>query len=100
MTENELLTGVLDVCRLLGWRTIHLRPARSATSWRTAVHGVGFPDVLAVRGSRIVAAELKVGRKQLTAEQGRWLTDLAAAGADCHVWRETDYPDGIVEALR
>jgi hypothetical protein len=102
MTETDLLRGVLDIAKVYGWRTLHVRPARTAHGWRTAVSGdgIGWPDVVAVRGSRIVAAELKAERGRLTPDQDRWLYDLAAAGVDVHVWRPSDYPDGVVEALR
>ena len=70
--------------------------------WRTTVagDGVGFVDVFAVRGSRIIGVELKVGRGKVTPEQAAWLEALQAAGVECHVWREADYPERILEALR
>jgi hypothetical protein len=102
MTENDLLRGVLDLARILGWRTIHIRPARTAHGWRTAVQGdgIGWPDVVAVRGSRIVAAELKASKGRTTPEQDAWLEALAATGAETHVWKPEHYPDAIAEALR
>jgi hypothetical protein len=102
MTEADLLRGVLDLCRVLGWRTLHVRPARTAHGWRTAVQGdgAGFPDVLALRGDCIVAAELKADRGNLTDEQRDWLAAFAASGADVHVWRPVDYPDAIAAVLR
>ena len=102
MSESDLLQGVLDMSRALGWRTVHIRRARTALSWRTAVSGdgIGWPDLFAVRGSRIVAGELKVGRGRVTPEQAAWLDALRAAGVECHVWREADFPDRVLEALR
>lgn len=102
MSESDLLVGVLDACRMLGYRTLHIRPARAAGSWRTAVQGggIGFPDVLAIRGKKLVVAELKSSKGRLSDEQDRWLSDFAIAGADCYVWRPSDYPDRILEALR
>lgn len=102
MSEADLLAGVLDIFARLGWRTLHVRPARTATSWRTAVSGagVGFPDVLAVRGRRLVVVELKSATGQLTDAQDQWLSDFAATGADVYVWRPADYPDRILEALK
>lgn len=102
MAESDLLTGVLDIARAYQWRTIHVRPGRTAHGWRTAISGdgVGFPDLLAVRGDRIVVAELKVGRRALTDEQRTWLAAFAAVGAEAHVWRDTDYPDDIAAVLR
>ena len=102
MTENDLLTGVLDIARLTGWRTVHFRPGRTAHGWRTSVQGdgKGFLDVLALRGDRIIVAELKSARGRLTAEQGDWLAAWRATGADVHIWTPADYPDAIAAVLR
>lgn len=102
MAEGDLLRGVLDLCRVLGWRTIHIRPARTAYGWRTPVQGdgEGWPDLFAVRGDRAIAAELKADRGRTTSEQDAWLAALEAAGVETHTWRPADYPDAIAEVLR
>ena len=102
MTENDLLAGVLDILRVTGWRSIHVRPGRVAHGWRTAVSGdgTGWPDVFAVRGSRAIAAELKSGLGRLTPEQVAWLAALGDAGIETHVWNPAMYPDQIAEVLR
>jgi hypothetical protein len=102
MTEAELQAAVLELLDLLGWRAVHVRPARTAHGWRTPLQGptaVGFPDILAVRRDRVLGAELKSARGALTAEQERWLDDLSHAGVECHVWRPTDWTDGAIEAV-
>lgn len=102
MTENDLLSGTLDLARLLGWRTIHVRPGRVAHGWRTTVSGdgIGWPDVFAVRGARVIAAELKTKRGRLTDEQAAWLEALETAGVETHIWRPEHYPDLIAAVLR
>ena len=82
MSESDLLTGVLDLLRLYGWRCIHVRPGRVAHGWRTAVSGdgIGWPDLFAVRGSRLIAAELKTDRGRVTTEQAAWLEALGGCG--------------------
>jgi hypothetical protein len=102
MTEAELTAAVLELLDLFGWRAIHARPARTAHGWRTPLQGptaIGFPDILAVRGDRILAAELKVGRNTVTPEQAVWLAVLAQAGAEAHEWRETEWTDGTIERV-
>lgn len=99
-TEADFQASVVDAARLLGWRVHHQRPARTATGWRTAVTGdVGFPDLVLVRGGRLVVAELKSARGWVTVEQQAWLADLEAAGVEVHVWRPGDW-DEVVAVLR
>lgn len=102
LSEADLQRGVLDMARVLGWRSLHLRPARTAHGWATAVSGdgVGFPDLLLARGPRLVVAELKSDRGRLTDEQLAWLEALSDAGAETYIWRPGDYPDRIAEVLR
>ena len=102
MTEDDLLCGVLNTLRLFRWRTLHVRPARTLHGFRTPLQGdgIGWPDVLAVRGDRMIAAELKSDHGRLTPEQTAWLDALRDAGAEVHVWRPADYPDRIVGLVR
>ena len=39
MTEEQLLTAVMDLAKFAGWRVTHFRPARTGRGWRTAVQG-------------------------------------------------------------
>lgn len=56
MTEQQLLANVLDLCRLLGLRTAHFRPAQTAHGWRTPVSGdgQGWPDLVIVGAGGIL----------------------------------------------
>lgn len=56
------------VVRLLtdnGYRVYHTHDSRRSEA--------GFPDLLAIRGPRLLAIELKVGRRRVTDEQREWL---------------------------
>lgn len=88
MTESELLSVVLETAALFGWRTAHFRPAMTTHGWRTAVSGdgKGFPDLVLVRGHRLLAIELKSARGTVTADQAAWLEVLRPV-ASVHVWR-------------
>ena len=94
ITESEFLDQVLQYAALRRWRTAHFRPARTVDGWRTAVagDGKGFPDLLLCR-ERIVVAELKVGRNQLTGEQRQWLMWFEAAGIPAYTWRPDDWAE-------
>ena len=101
ITEAGFTQAVIAFARLHGWRTLHMRPARTAKGWRTPVagDGVGFPDLLMCRGDEVIASELKVGKNKLSAAQQDWITALEAAGVKVYCWRETDWPD-IESVLR
>ena len=95
MTERDFTGAVLEACRLFGWRTLHVRPARSDRGWRTPLQGdgQGWPDVFAVRGSRAIAAELKSERGRLGPGQREWLAALELAGVEIYTWRPSSWPE-------
>ena len=99
LSEAEFTRMVLALARLRGWRSAHFRPARTSTGWRTAVSGdgVGFPDLLLVKGTVLIVAELKVGRNKLTPEQAVWIAAFEAAGVPAYCWRPCDWAD--IEAV-
>jgi hypothetical protein len=97
MSEDDLLGAVLDLCRVLHLRTLHIRPAWTDKGWRTPVSGdgKGFPDLLIV-GNRVIVRELKAERGRLTPEQAAWLAVLYGAGVDAMTWRPSDWRSGRV----
>jgi len=98
--EKDFQKAVTDALNALGWRWHHSRPARTSKGWRTALSGdAGYPDITAVRRDRILFIELNAEKGRLSEEQGVWLADLGAAGAETHCWRPSDWP-AIKEALR
>ena len=99
ITEAEFIRQVLDLARWCGWRSAHFRPGKTGRKdrngkdvWVTAVQGdgKGFPDLVLVK-TRVIAAELKVGRNRTTAEQDDWLKAFAAAGIATFVWTPADW---------
>jgi hypothetical protein len=99
LSERELQGCVIDAAHIFGWRVAHFRPAMTKHGWRTAVgaDGAGFPDLVLVR-DEILFVELKVRRNTLSAEQAEWIVALRAAGVDAHVWTDSDWLDGTIEA--
>lgn len=93
ITEEEFQTQVLQLAKLLGWRTAHFRPARTVKGWRTAVSGdgKGFPDTVLVRGPRIVFMELKRSGGKLTPEQIDWLDRLNQTSAEVYLYYPKDF---------
>lgn len=99
LTEAAFTRQVIELAKIRGWRSLHIRPARTAKGWRTPVQGEGkgFPDLLLVRGQRLLAAELKVKGRKLTPEQEAWLTALEGAGVAVYRWTPEDWP--LIEAV-
>ena len=96
ITEAEFLEQVIKFAKLHGWRVAHFRPARTATGWRTAVSGdgVGWPDLILVKGRWLIAAELKRSAKEKPRpEQVAWLDALAAAGVNVFIWSPEYWPE-------
>ena len=67
--ESLLRQAVVDAARLRGWRVYF--------SWSSLHSPAGFPDLVCVKGDRLVFLELKNVRRDLTEHQRDWLADLA-----------------------
>ncbi len=90
ITEKDFRQAILDLCRYTGWKYYF--------SW-TSIHSpAGFPDLLLVRGSELIAAELKSERGRVTPAQQGWIDALSRAGIEVHVWRPADF-NAIVARL-
>jgi len=75
-----------------GWRYYH--PYRSEKSVP------GFPDLTAVRGDRIIFAELKTEKGKLSNYQNEWLQDLRKLPlVEVYLWRPSNWKT-IEEVLR
>ena len=98
--ERELTDLVVSLCDEGGWLCHHDRPARTDKGWRTSIQGdAGFPDVIALRGNRLLVAELKHGRNKPTDQQSLWLEAFRQIpGAEVYLFRTGD-EDAIREVL-
>lgn len=94
-TEHDFTNQVLQLAKLYGWRSAHFRPARTAKGWRTAVSGdgKGFPDLILVKGQRLIVAELKMARGKWTIEQMDWMKAFENAGVKVFCWRPDDFEE-------
>jgi hypothetical protein len=101
-SEADFTSMVIELARRLRWRVLHVRPARVNKGWRTAVEGdgVGWPDLLCVRHSRIIVAELKrESGGVLSSAQEAWLLAFQLTEkVEVYVWRPEDWDD-IVRIL-
>lgn len=102
VTERQFSHSVIETAHWHHWLVSHTYPLRKADgTFRTPVlaDGAGLPDLLLVRGPRMIWAELKTERGRLEPNQKRWLAALAAcAGCETYVWRPGDF-ERIAEIL-
>jgi hypothetical protein len=101
ISEADFMRQVTDLAEILGWSWAHFRPAETARGWRTPVSGPlgkGFPDLVLVKGPRLIFAELKRDGGKLTPDQERVAIALGGA-ATTYVWHPVDF-DMIAETLR
>lgn len=92
VTERDFQGEVLRAAQLLKWRCYHTLDSRGSAA--------GFPDLVMVKGSRLIMAELKREKGVVSPDQQAWLDDLARAETlDTFLWRPSDWP-AVEEALR
>jgi hypothetical protein len=94
VSEDDLLTAVVDALRWHGWLVHHDRRSDKALQQGDA----GFPDVVATDGHRILVIETKREGARPTADQAVWLAALETAGADVRVLRPSGL-DGFLKEL-
>ena len=95
-----MLRAVLDLAKVYGWRTLHIRPARTDKGWRSPVQGdgKGFPDLLLLKGDDLIVAELKGDRFRITADQVAWMDAFEPIATLVTVWRPIDWTNGSILA--
>jgi len=86
MTEDELLKAITDAMTAHGWIWTHHR-----RSDRAQLMGhPGLPDIIAARGRRAMALELKSAKGKVSEDQRKWLAVLSDAGLEAEVVRPDD----------
>lgn len=92
MTERELYEHIREMALRLGWLVYHTYDSRRSYP--------GFPDVVLVRPPRLILAELKRERGELSPQQERWLEALRRVpGIAVYVWRPSDWLSGEIERV-
>lgn len=83
LTEDQFQRQVIDLAHAYHWLVAHFRAARTDRGWRTPVEAdaEGFPDLVLVRGKRLIFAELKSQKGRVSAAQQGWLDSLAVVCA-------------------
>ncbi|SRR6266496_2946438 len=81
--ERDFLQQVKDLAGFSGWLAYHTLDSRGSDQ--------GFPDLVLIRGGRVVFAELKSEAGKPSQVQARWLLGLAIAGAEVYLWRPRNW---------
>lgn len=89
ITEDEVVTGLLDAMGLTGWAAWHARRSDRAI-WQGTP---GWPDITAVPPGPgpLLVIEVKSSRGAVTETQAQWLVRLHRRGVTCAVVRPVDY---------
>ena len=91
ITEMDFQQTITSLAKLRGWMVYHTYDSRKGTP--------GFPDLVLVRGERILYREVKTQIGKLSGSQRAWLDGLEQGGANVAIWRPSDW-DEIDAALR
>jgi hypothetical protein len=87
--EQDFTRSLLKAAKQLGWRTAHFKAAMLGSGrWATPVQGdgKGWPDLVLVRGKRLLFVELKSLTGEMSDEQVDWMYALWQTGAECYLW--------------
>jgi uncharacterized membrane protein (DUF2068 family) len=97
MTEQQFTNELLKWAKAYRWRAFHVR--NSGFGGNTQVQGdKGFPDLVLIRGARLLVAELKVAKAGTKAgdakpEQLVWLEMFKQVGAETYTWHPQQWSE-------
>lgn len=86
ISEREWQNQVHRLAASLGWKYYHA-PDNKPINGRIQKIVAGFPDLVLVKGNRLMFAELKKEIGVLSAAQEEWIAALRATGVEVYVWR-------------
>lgn len=78
------------------WRVINEAESRQWLCYHTFTSvrsEPGFPDLVMVRKSRLIFAELKSEKGKLSKEQETWLASLRLTAVEVYCWRPSDWSE-------
>lgn len=86
ISEREWQNQVHKIAVSYGWKYYHA-PDNKPINGRIQRVVAGFPDLVMVKGKRVLFAELKKETGVLSDAQKEWLDVLQNAGMETYVWR-------------
>ncbi len=100
ITEKDFTKTVIDLAKTYHWRVAHFRTAMTQSgNYITPVQadGAGFPDLVLVKGRRLLFCELKSENGRLSQAQKQWIFTLMPI-VEVYVWKPSNW-DEIVKVL-
>jgi hypothetical protein len=101
-SEAQFQASVMQLATMYGWEWLHIQKAMNDRAYhRTPAIGSlgpGWPDLVLLKGNRLIFAELKSEKGKVTPNQRGVLGMLSATGHQVFLWRPSDW-DRIVEVL-
>ncbi len=83
--EKAFQADVIKFARKNGWKHYHTYDSRRSAK--------GFPDLVLVRGGRLIFAELKSATGRMMPDQEEWIAALSRVGPiEVYLWRPSDWP--------
>jgi hypothetical protein len=90
-TEKQWQSEVTTLAKDLGWLTYHTLRSKGSEP--------GFPDLVLVRGERVLFIEVKTMKGKLSSAQSFWLGALGQTTVEVYLWRPSDIQE-VGEVLR
>jgi hypothetical protein len=97
--ERAWQAKVQTMLTAFGWMWYHAPDNKPDAAGHLQGIKAGFPDLVAVRGQRVLWIELKRETGKTTPEQDTWHGRLRDAGQEVYVWRPSD-STRVAEVLR
>lgn len=92
LTEKQFQQQIVDMARILGWRTYHNLYAIGSDP--------GYPDLTLVHPQYgVLWLELKGSKGRVSPAQEAWIADLRAAGQQAHIVYPGDF-DAVTVMLQ
>jgi len=89
ISEREWQSHVCKIAELKGWRYYHPPDNRPVNGIIQKVVA-GFPDLCLIKNGRMVFAELKRERGNVSVQQESWMRAISKCGIEVYVWRPSN----------
>ncbi len=99
LSEAEFQGQLVKVAESLGWDWMHIgRTGKYVANGAKGTLGTGWPDLLLLRGHRIVCAELKAQDAPLPSISQREVLLKLSGAVEAYCWRPSQWNE-ILEVL-